>query len=376
MKIIYTIAGLYRPAGMERILTSKANYLSEHGYDVVIVTTEQKNRPLAFPLNQGIRCVDLEIGYEDNNGSSVWNKVLHYPGKQRRHRRTLRALLLQEHPDITVSMFCGDESFLPFITDGSRKILEVHFSRYKRLQYERTGLWGAIDRYRSKRETRIAARFDRFVVLTHEDYTYWGSPANGTVIPNFLEHIPQSPSDLTSRIVMAAGRLSHQKAFNRLIDSWNIVIKRLPPGHGWKLYLLGNGELESDLKRQFVDLDLADSAQIMAPTRAIDSIYQKASIFVLTSRYEGLPMVLLEAQSFGIPAVAFDCKCGPRDVITNGEDGFLIPEGDTIAFADALLTLIQNKELRIQMGMTARKNASRWDKETIMKQWISLFQEI
>lgn len=377
MKIIYTIAGLYRPAGMERILTSKANYLAVHGYEVIIVTTEQKNRLTAFPLHESIRCIDLGIGYEDNNGASAWNKLIHYPGKQRRHKKALKAVLLQERPDITVSMFCGDESFLPSIKDGSKKVLEVHFSRFKRLQYGRTGLWGHIDRYRSRKESRIAARFDRFVTLTEEDYNNWGAPKNALVIPNFLERLPDVPSELTSKVVVAVGRFSYQKAFNRLIDSWALVIKRFGRhSQGWKLHLIGMGEDKVALQKQINDLGLFDYTQIFAPTSTIETVYRNASILALTSRYEGLPMVLLEAQSYGIPAVSFDCKCGPRDVITDGEDGRLIPEGDISAFADALIQLIQDDKLRLKMGAVARKNASRWDKHTVMKQWINLFESI
>ena len=378
MKILYTIAGLYRPAGMERILTSKANYLAGHGYEVMIVTTEQKNRPVAFPLHESVRCMDLGIGYEDNNGASAWNKLVHYPKKQRRHKKALKALLFQERPDITVSLFCGDESFLPSIKDGSKKVLEVHFSRFKRLQYERTGLWGIIDRYRSRQESRIVTRFARFVTLTEEDYNNWGAPKNALVIPNFLEHMPDQAASLDSKVVLAVGRFTYQKAFERLIESWSIVINRHLHGRsgGWKLHLIGMGELKSALQKRINDLGITDYAKILEPTNKIDVIYQKASIMALTSRYEGLPMVLLEAQSYGIPAVSFDCQCGPRDVITDGEDGFLIPQGDTEAFAQALVKLMQDDTLRRQMGATAHKNAARWDKETIMQQWTNLFKNI
>lgn len=376
MKIIYTIAGLYRPAGMERILTAKANYLSRHGYEVVIVTTEQKGRPSAFALDKGVRCVDLGIGYEDNNGASLWDKLIHYPGKHRRHKKALRDLLYKERPRITVSMFCGDEDFLPSVKDGSKKILEVHFSRFKRLQYGRGGLWAFADRCRSRQESRFAARFDRFVTLTQEDYHNWGAPANALFIPNFLEHYPPTTADLESKVVLAVGRFSHQKAFSRLIESWYRATLELGPGHGWQLLLVGSGELKAELQNQIHVSGLDGCARILEPTTEIDTVYRNASIMALSSRYEGLPMVLLEAQSYGIPAVAFDCKCGPRDVILDGEDGFLIPEGDTDAFARALVKLIQDDKLRLRMGDAARKNSSRWDKEKIMKQWTDLFCSI
>ena len=110
---------------MEKILTDKANWLSGHGYDVTIITTEQKGRPDAFPLDSRIARRDLAIGYEDNNGASLWNKIVHYPLKQYRHRRRLTRALLEIRPDITVSMFCNEQSFLPLVKDGSRKVLGI-----------------------------------------------------------------------------------------------------------------------------------------------------------------------------------------------------------------------------------------------------------
>lgn len=372
MKILYTIAGLYRPAGMERILTDKANYLSGKGYDVTIVTTEQKGRAVAFPLNPGVKTIDLGIGYEDNNGGSFLSKALLHPFKQLRHRCLLKATLLSERPDVTVSLFCGDERFLPAIKDGSKKILEVHFSRFKRLQYGRRGLWALSDRLRSRRDYEVVRRFDRFVCLTNEDFVYWGSPENGRVIPNFINQLPLEPSTLDGKVVLSAGRYDYQKGLERLIQAWSLVEGK----HGWTLRLVGNGPQEAALKALVKELWLEDSVQVAGPAKDMAAEYAGAAVFALSSRYEGLPMVLLEAQAWGLPVAAFDCKCGPRDVITNGEDGFLVPEGDVSALTLALETLIKDDALRSQMGKNARSNSSRWEKETIMTQWITLFHQI
>ena len=120
MHILYNIAGLYRPAGMERVLTDKANWLVSHGHRVTILTTEQKGRPNAFPLDERVQTRDLAIGYEDNNGGSLADKLLHYPGKQRRHRKALEKALMELKPDIAISMFCNEVNLLPRLKDGSR----------------------------------------------------------------------------------------------------------------------------------------------------------------------------------------------------------------------------------------------------------------
>lgn len=108
----------------------------------------------------------------------------------------------------------------------------------------------------------------------------------------------------------------------------------------------------------------------------MDAVYREASILALSSRYEGLPLVLLEAQAYGIPAVAFDCQCGPSDVISDGESGLLVPQGDILGLAQALETLMSNEPLRRKMGAAALAESRRWDRDTVMKQWTSLFEDI
>ena len=371
MHILYNIAGLYRPAGMERVLTDKANWLVLHGHRVTILTTEQKGRPNAFPLDERVQTRDLAIGYEDNNGGSLADKLLHYPGKQRRHRKALEAVLKELKPDIAISMFCNEVNLLPRLKDGSRKVLEVHFSRFKRLQYGRRGLWALADLYRSRQDIRLVKRYSRFVVLTEEDKEYWGDTGNIRVIPNPLHFEPAAPAPLDTKTVIAVGRYSHQKGLERLISAWAMVKK-----NGWRLWLVGDGENREQLENQIKSSGLQDSVRLGRVESDMASIYTGASIVALSSRYEGLPMVLLEAQAFGVPVVSFDCKCGPREIVKDGETGILVPEGDSSALAGALERLMDNDALRKEMGLNAFRNAEKWRTDAIMEKWTNLFNEI
>ena len=375
MRIVYNIAGLYRPSGMEKILTDKANWLAAHGYQVTIITTEQRGRPDAFPLDSRIARRDLAIGYEDNNGASLWNKIVHYPLKQYRHRRRLTRALMEIRPDITVSMFCNEQSFLPEVKDGSRKVLELHFSRLKRLQYGRRGLWGLVDRLRSSNEVRQVRRFDRFVTLTREDLSMWGDIPGICSIPNGIRLDGIIPGEHDGKTVIAVGRYMYQKGLDRLIDAWKIVSDALGPGHGWQLRLLGEGELREELQGQIDSLGLSSSVQLCGNVKDMPSEYRNAAILAMSSRYEGLPMALIEAQAYGVPAVSFDCQCGPREVIIDSRTGLLVKEGDVEALANALLGLIRDPEARRRMGEEAAAQAVRFDFETIMKQWDKLFRE-
>lgn len=373
MKIIYNIAGTYRSGGMERVLADKANWLAEHGHDVLIVTTDQRGREPFFALAEGVRCIDLGIDYETNNGGSFLNKLVRYPFKQLRHKRALRTLLLREKADVVVSMFCGEAGLLPSIKDGSKKVLEIHFSRMKRIQYGRKGIWALADKFRSWQDVRIARKYDKFVVLTEEDRKLWGELPNICVIPNASPFEGVEPSSLTERRVISVGRLCYQKGYDRLIDAWSIVHAQAPD---WVLDIYGGGELQGELQAQIDRLGLADSVHLLPPTSDIASAYQSASVLALSSHYEGLPMVLLEAQSFGLPLISFACQCGPRDVITDGQNGFLVAEGDVPALADRLIAVISDPALLRRMSDASLANSSAFTPAAIMSRWDFLFRSL
>lgn len=371
MKIVYCIAGTCHSGGMERVLANKANYLASKGYDVVIVTTDQKNMPPFFPLDPRIRCIDLDINYEDNNGKSFINKLAHYPVKQFKHRKRLRDILLLERPDITVSMFNNDASFIPNIKDGSAKLLEIHFSKFKRLQYGRKGLWKIADLWRSRQDERVVRRYDKFVVLTDEDKTYWGKMPNIEVIPNALNYSTASVSSLESKKVLAVGRYNFQKGFDLLIESWRLIAGEFPD---WKLDIVGDGEERLELEKLIKQYGLSGSVSLVKTQKDMEYVYTNASIYALTSRYEGLPMVLLEAQSFGLPIVSFKCKCGPMDIVDEGRSGFLVEEGNISEFAVKLGKLMGNTRLRKEMGKNAKNASSKYNEEIIMGKWINIFK--
>lgn len=373
MKIVYTIAATYNSGGMERVLANKANWLVRNGYKISILTTDQKARNSFFELDPEIKVYDLGINYEENNGKSFLNKLIHYPFKQWRHKKALQRLLPELKADVVVSMFCNDASILPKIKDGSSKVLEIHFSRFKRLQYGRKGIWKLADELRSRNDLRVVSKFDKFVVLTEEDKGYWGELANITVIPNARSFEVEKPAELNEKKVIAVGRYCYQKALDKLIDAWSIVCKAVDD---WKLHLVGDGEDREQLMTQIEELGLTDKVVLGRAETDMKSVYYNASILALSSRYEGLPMVLLEAQAAGVPVVSFECKCGPKDVLTDGVDGVLVREGDVDGLAKEILRLINDSRLRKQMGTAAYKNSERFSEEKVMMQWVELFEDV
>jgi len=373
MKIVYCIAGTYNSGGMERVLTNKANFLAALGHEVLIITTDQQGRKPFFTLSPVIQYEDLDINYTENNDKGFINKLLHYPWKQRKHQKRLTGVLKRLKADIVISMFCNDVSFITNIADGSKKVLEIHFSKFKRLQYGRKGIWLFADWLRSKMDERIVRKFDRFVVLTYEDKGYWGDLPNITVIANAKNEWGDHVALLSNKQAIAVGRLDYQKGFERLLEAWLLVHKRFPD---WKLKIIGDGEMRHHLEIMIALYKLDKVVELKKNISDMLSEYLDASLLVLSSRYEGLPMVLLEAMSVGLPLVSYDCKCGPRDLITDGENGFLVSEGKIPELAEKIMRLIENPLLRQQMGQAAKIKSEQYSEPVIMAQWMKLFDEL
>lgn len=373
MKILYNIAGTCHSGGMERVLANKTNWLVNHGYEVIIVTTDQRGELPFFPLDSRVKHYDLGVNYEENNGRNFLNKLLHYPFKQYKHKKRLRSVLAKECPDITISMFCNDVSFISGLKEGGKKLLEIHFGKFKRIQYGRKGIWKLADIWRTNHDERIVRRFDQFVVLTSEDRDYWGDMPNIMVIPNSRTFSPQGCVSLENKKVIAVGRYTHQKGFERLIEAWRLLSDKVD---GWTLDIIGDGEERMMLQSLVDTYGLGNSITLVPPTKDMPAVYRSASLVAMSSRYEGLPMILIEAQAYGLPIVSFDCKCGPSDVVENGVTGYLVTEGNIQELADKLLKLIRNEDLRKCMGKAAFKASKRYDEDIVMKQWCELFDSL
>lgn len=373
MKIIYCTHSTYNPGGMERVLLNKVTYLSRlSGWEVAVVTTDQHQRPPFYPFPANVRMTDLEINYSDDNEKGVWRKITGYLRKRKEHKKKLTALLQKEKADIVVSLYPSESSFIPAIKDGSKKVLELHYCKFFRLQYGRKGLLGLIDKWRTCQDEQIVRRFDKFVVLTHEDRGYWGSLSNIEVIPNAAMNISGHYSDVTRKRLIAVGRLDYQKGFDRLIRAWDIVQQNVA-FRDWQLDIFGQGEWQEMLQRMIDERNLQNTLRLNQPTNSIGDEYAKSSLIVMTSHYEGFGMVLVEAMACGVPAVAFDCKCGPKDIIRHGENGLLVHDGDIEGLAAAMMKLMDNEAYRKHLSDNAKKIISTYSEETVMNRWIALF---
>lgn len=374
MKILYQINSTCNPGGMERVLLNKVRYLvEEKGWDVIVVTTDQLGRQPFYPFPEGVKMVDLGVNYSDDNGKPFIKKFLGYLEKRHMHKKRFKALLEQIRPDVVDCFYPGECSFVPALKDGSVKVMELHQSKLFHHQYNRSGLMGLADKVRAGMDEKLVRKFDRFVVLTEEDKEMWGEMPGIRVIPNAANFIADNYSDCSAKRVIAVGRLDYQKSFDRLIQAWEKVNKKMPE---WRLDIFGQGEWQDMLQQMIDERGLQDVVKLNAPTKNIGKEYAESSMIVMSSHYEGFPMVLVEAMACGLPAVCFDFKCGPRDIINECDNGLIVPDGDIEGLAEAIIRLMKDDELRKSMGESAKKVVEKYSEEKVMEKWVNLFEEI
>ena len=375
MKIVYCISGMFKSGGIERVITNKVNYLVAHGYDACIITTDQAGRPDFFSIDERVERIDLGLNYDQYDELPTWKRYWKTWRLRSLHKARLEEALKQLRADVTVSVWRHEVSFLPDLKDGSRKVLELHSAKDTAvLMYpvasELRRLFGHL---RVALQERVAARYDRFVILTHEEQPLWKGFTNLSVIPNALPFRPKQFADVSAKRLIAVGRMEYQKNFPDLLRIWSRVAPTFPD---WELHIYGDGWMLDGLRRQAEELGVASQVTFEGAVSDMETAYASSSIYLMTSHFEGLPMVLLEAQSVGLPAVSYACSSGPRDIITDGEDGFLVPLYDEATFAERLSTLMRDKALRTRMGKAAEVASHRYDLEVIMPQWLELFSTL
>lgn len=376
MKIAYCTPSLYIPGGVERVLTTKANYLADvAGYDIYIILTDGKGKEPYYELSKKIHVINLDINFEELWSKSFLQKIPVYLKKQARYKKQLKKTLYEIRPDVTVSLLRREINFLCDIKDGSKKVGEMHINKAHYRNFEGKDYnWikGIFSKLWMRELMSSLKKLDKMIVLSEEDKSSWTGIKNIDVIPNPLPFKAEKLSTHVNKQVIAVGRYVHEKGFDLLLESWKTVYEKHPD---WQLVFYGSGDT-TYYKELAKSIGVDKVCSFNGPTKDIKDKYAESSIYALSSRFEGFGMVIIEAMNCGVPVVSFACPYGPRYIITNGKDGFLVKDGDTGQLAEHICYMIEHPEERIQMGKNAIETAKKYSIEEIGKQWTELFSKL
>ena len=376
MKLVYIFSSFAAKGGTERIFCDKMNWLAEvAGYEIVFVTYEQGNHPFAYPLSNKIRHVDLNTRFFTTGTMPLLKRIRFKFTMPRLFKHRLRKLLDEIQPDVVVSTTYALPLFREILSQPYRHVVESHVCYYQLLLQKKFTHISWLDRKIARHLLEMLKRCEKVVVLTHKDAACWKGYDNIEVIHNVVTNYPEKITDVADRPkrIIAVGRLHAQKGFDLLIQSWQLIAARHPD---WQLVVYGHGGDLQKLQQQLEKAGLTSSMTFAGTTDNIYKEYQNSAFYVMSSRYEGWGLVLVEAMSCGLPCVSFDCPYGPSDIIRDGEDGFLVENGNIQQLAEKMELLINNKELRERLGVRARLNAARFTSDNIMPQWTKLFETI
>lgn len=370
MSVTFILESAFNSGGMERMLATIANALSD-SYHITVLTAFNEGEEDFFPFKENVRRVDLGIErgkYPKTND------------QKREYKKRLDDWLMGNHQDVTVSLGSLEFFFLPDIKDGSKKVFWFHFafnydlmtSRYTRFQW----LNSCIGHLKRRRRIRIAKKFDKVIVLSKNDLKSWRKYLNNvTYIYNPITINPKLVVDYRVKRAIAVGRIEYQKGFDYLVKVWTKVHDNYP---NWQLDIYGGGAKNDidGLQKQIDASNLHGIVNIKGRTDDIAKAFSVHSIMILSSRYEGFGLVLVEAAACGLPLVSFDCEQGPSEIIEEGKNGYLVsPIGNINGMANAIYKLIQDENLRKSMGAKAKQMSEQFSLGKVYKEWLNLFKE-
>lgn len=376
-KIVYCAPAIYSAGGVERVISVKASYFAEvYGYDVTIIVTDGPGLNCFFPLSPKVKVINLCLGFEELWRVSFIKKLLLYIGKQRRYRKLLTGELMRIRPDITISVLRREINFINSIPDGSHKIGELHVNRSNYRNFasrDSNALKRFFALFWMNDLLKHLRKLDRMVVLTEDAKKDWPELTNVILIPDPIPFKVDQVSNHSSKRVVSIGRYVYEKGNDLLLKAWSKVEKSCKD---WTLDIYGMGN-KTPYQELMHELEI-DEARCHLHGSLIDvkDTYLNSSIFTLPSRFEGFGLVIIEAMACSLPVVTFDCENGPRNIVTNNYNGILIHPFNVEEYADSLLRLMRDDQMRVQMGKRAYESSERYSIEEIALQWKGLFDEV
>lgn len=360
IKICFISGVIARSGGTERVGSIIANALATKGYDVTVLSFWDEGVPF-FYINDNVK---VEYLLNPKTEGKLYRTYI-YPIIK------LHSYIMKNNIDVIIDIDTVIACFTSYAIKGTK---------CKQISWEHFNYWAMIkrnekNRFRAKKLIKNNA--SKLVVLTEEDRKkhikeYKLDPEFVVAMPNPCLSNAISDYKFENKVFLAVGRLSQQKNFSALLNAWSLICNDCSE---WKLIIVGKGELENSLRKQAENLKLCNII-FAGHSNDIAKYYRQASCFVLSSEYEGFPMVILEAQSFGLPVISFDCKTGPKDLIQNNKTGFLVEDGNIEALAKKMLEFTQNEKKAVQMSKEAQRDVQKYNLESITSKWCTLIESV
>ena len=354
--IAIIITDITRRAGTERAVINLANIQINSGNKVYIISTDSKEGNPAFPYNKKINTFHLGLGISKYPGL---RKISEY----RKLYKYIIDLYKENIIDTIIGTYSSINCLIAVLPKEIKKIGCEHFN------------YGSASFLRRLIRRCLYTRLDATVLLTPSDINKYNFVKNNKlfVIPNSLSFPIRNYHTYENKQIIAIGRLTKQKGFDFLIKIASKVQSYIPD---WNIKIIGDGEEKEMLNKMIEKFGLKDFINICPPTNDVIKEYLNSSIYVMTSRFEGLPMVLIEAQACGLPIISFDCPTGPSFIIKDNVSGYLVEPGKIDLFAKKLIDLANDNLLIKNFGNAALKNAKKYSPEEISKLWNSLFIQL
>lgn len=383
MKIIYILKSFAAKGGEERVMADKMNFLASQGHEIVMVTFEQGEHGLVYPLHPSIIHKDINTRFFIVTNKSLLKKIQLLHVLRQQFILRLTDIIHQEKPDLLISTVYPLKNIrlLSKIkkATGVPFLLESHIA-FKAVIRQSDFKKGTIKYYIAKIydewNLRAIRHCNALITLTDGDAQNWKRYSNKVeIIPNPVTNIPKQTeqTEKDPYRIIAVGRLHSQKGFDLLIEAFSMIVTSIP---NWHIDIYGHGIDEELLKTMIRDKKLEGKIVLKGLTDNIFDEYRRSQFFVLSSRYEGFGLVLVEAMSCGIPCVSFRCEYGPEDIINNGIDGLLVADGNVKELAAKILWMATHDKERHDFGVKAQESVRRYNIEVIMKQWNLLFTRI
>ena len=372
MRIVYVIDSVSEIGGIQSVTVQKANALAEiRGNDVWIIVSDCSHQG-GFTVSDKVHFVNLSVNYYEDDWKSEWHVLKGLLFKRRKHKKLLSRTLHEIKPDVVISTGTSEKFFILNIKGDWAIVREIHSIKDYRTVTATTFFQKILAIVGNFVDYKLAIRrYDKVVVLTNTElHLKWSTYGNVIAIPNPVMRVSRVASPLTSKRVVAAGRLVPIKDFSSLIRSFKLVADRFPD---WKLDIWGEGPCKTALEEEIRGCGLFNCVILRGTTNSVQQEFISDSIFVCTSMIDGFGLVLLEAMSCGLPVVSYDCDYGPREIIDDGRNGFLVPVGDELALADRICSLIEDEGLRKQMGAAAFERSKDFSMDRIIGLWMDLF---